>query len=151
MAKILQAYKADIIQGMAPHKIKFKHQSSDFIERLTFDVRLPDEVTSIHFEFSLVLKNHFVSLAYAFIKAPKKKTPKRIDYTLANLTKETILVGISQAALVKLLEVQKFKVDEGKIMTLSTIEDQMEVYVTMIKNNLSSLIEAATLFVETGN
>ena len=146
MAKVLSPYKTDIIASVIPHKIKFKHTSSDFIERLTFDVHLPDTFTKIQFELAYLIKNQSVILNYAFIKALKKKTPKRVDYSLNNLTKDSILIGISPSVLTKLLDIQKFKVEEGTITAISSVEDQMAVYVSIIKDNLETLMESASQF-----
>jgi hypothetical protein len=148
VAKLLGAYKADLTAVLTPHKIKFKHKSSDFIERLTFDVRLPDAITSISFEFAYLIDNKSVVLNYAFIKAPKKKTPKKVDYTFANLTKDSLLTGISPTSITKIIEVQKYKAEEGHIIAFSSLEDQMGAYVSVLKDNLSTLMEAAQAFSE---
>ena len=148
MAKLLGAYKADLTAALTPHKIKFKHKSSDFIERLTFDVRLPDVITSISFEFAYLIENKSVVLNYAFIKAPKKKTPKQTNYTFANLTKDSVLPGVSPTSLSKIIEVQKYKAEDDKITAITPLEDQMGAYVSVLKDNLSTLMEAAQAFSE---
>ena len=148
MAKLLGAYKTDLIEAILPHKIKFKHKSSDFIERLTFDVRLPDVITLILFEFAYIIENKSVVLNYAFIKAPKKKTPKQTNYTFANLTKDSVLPGVSPTSLSKIIEVQKYKAEDDKITAITPLEDQMSAYISVIKENLASLLESAQTFSE---
>lgn len=148
MKKQLPVYKADILSVFPDQKVKIHYHQSDFVEKMTFDYHLEDGVTKIYFEFAYVKANNFLTLHYDFIKTPKKKTSKKESFSLSNLTKESNLAGISAADIEKIISIQKFHLQENKIIGDTPLEDQMKVYVSTIKNNLDSLIAAAKFFSE---
>lgn len=148
MKKQLKVFKADILSIFPDKKIKINVKSSDFIERISFDYRLEDDITAIRFEFSYVYENHALTLNYDFVKSPKKRTVKKESYTMTNITKESVLPGFSSSDFDKISAIQKFHLQDQKIIADSSLEDQMIVYLSVLKSNLNSLIEAAKSFSE---
>jgi len=146
--KQLQVFKPDIITIFPNQKVKFHHHSTDYIERLSFDYRLDDEITKINFVFSLVKANNALSLSYDFLKTPKKKAPKKASYSLSNISKDAVLPGFSLSDNEKIMTIQKYRLDGELIMAESTLEDQMKVYLSVIGSNLDAIIEAVKTFSE---
>ncbi len=148
MKKQLKVFKTDILSIFPDKKVKINLKSSDYIERLSFDYRLEDNITAIRFEFSFVYANNALSLNYDFIKSPKKRAVKKESYSMANLTKESVLPGISSSDIDKIIAIQKFHLEDQKIIADSSLEDQMKVYLSVLKNNLVTIIEAVKSFSE---
>jgi len=146
MATALKTIKNDLKPTILPLKSSFKHHSSPFIESLQIEVRLPDEVTKIHFTISHYLSSHSIGLEYGFTKAPKKKTPKKEHYSLSNLTDSTVLPGIDGTHLAKIKSLQKFEAKENVILSLSPLDEQIDAYINLIKANWPSLTQYATEF-----
>lgn len=148
MKKHLNIYKNDVTLAFPNHKLRIQNKSSEFIERLSFNLRLEDNITIIEFEFSYVIANKALALTMSFVKNLKKRTPKKVSYSFSNLTKDSSLLNLSSNEINELINIQKFQLQEGQIVSTTPLEDQMKVYLSIIKTNLEAFINSAKIFSE---
>jgi len=146
MANALKGIKHDLKPAFASFKSRFHHHSTAFIESLKIDVRMPDDITQIYFIFSHYVKAHSIGLEYGFIKAPKKKTPKKEQYSLSNLTDLSVLPSIDPSHLAKIKSLQKFEAKENVIFAISPLDEQIDGYVNLVKANWPALTQYAEDF-----
>jgi hypothetical protein len=146
MNKPLFGIRDDLSITFSGYKPKYRHSQNPFVETLVITLNLMDDISKIEMIISHFKMSKSISMEFVFIKAPKKKTPKKERHSLSNLKPDVTFPFLTSESLIRVIQLQKFVKDGNEIRCEYSLEEQMETLVKLIKTNFEAILLYANDF-----
>ena len=140
MNDILKTIKQDFLSLKQEKKIKIKHKNYGNYETLMLLPTSNTKAKEIVISFVYFLNEKGLDVKITFKQSEKNQENKTTSFAFSNTTKDINLPFVDEKDQVELKNMFKYELIENKIQSVIKAEDQKQVFVRVVKDNLSSII-----------
>jgi len=136
MAHLLKPYKNDLISVFEGKKIHLHWSKTPFIQRVQFEIFIPETNLSIGFELGYVVASKLMTVHYTYQAKMKRKIVKSSTFSLSEPPLDSPY-ALSKDAYSMFQSVQTVTPENNLIVAVASLYDQLTMVTSLIKSNLN--------------
>ncbi len=135
MAHFLKPYKNDILSAFEGKKVHLHWSKTPFIQRVQFEIPIPETNLSIGFELGYVVASKLMTVHYTYQAKMKRKIVKSSTFSLAESPLDSPY-ALSKEINSMFQSVQTVTAENNSIIAVTSLYDQLTMVTSIIKSNL---------------